>query len=167
MTDLLLILFTLALLALAHLTRTLLALRIPAEVRLKPSKLKQAPDIMADLFEQTDLALTDLGFSRSYWATVHATPPLPGFIAPLIRLYKHERNPIIALLQSQIRLFEQIVARCSFSPLAKERHFWRQPTALRNSFRDHQKSALYCLIPRSTRSWNSSAPIFRRCHNGN
>jgi Zn-dependent protease len=96
MTDLLLILFTLALLILIHLMRTLLAVRIPAELRFKPTKLKQPPDIMADLFAQTDQALSDLGFSRGHWATVHTTPPLPGFSASLIRLYRHKRQPIVA-----------------------------------------------------------------------
>jgi Zn-dependent protease len=105
MTNLLLVLFTLALLILTHLMRTLLALRIPAELRFKPTKLTQPPDIVADLLAQADQALSDLGFSRGHWATVQTTPPLPGFSAPLIRLYHHKRQPIIARVSPPHSIF--------------------------------------------------------------
>ncbi|MEJ2622389.1 MAG: hypothetical protein P8163_19705 [Candidatus Thiodiazotropha sp.] len=123
MTELLLILFTLALLVLVHLMRTLLALRIPAKVHLKPSKLGKAPDIMADLFEQTDLALNDLGFSRGYWATVHTTPPLPGFTAPLIRLYKHQHKPIIARVSPPHSIFSTDRCQVLFISISKRKTF--------------------------------------------
>lgn len=96
MADLLLIAFTIALLLFAHLMRTLLALRVPSDLLFKPTKLKQPPDIMGALFDQVDRELSDLGFSSNYWATVESTPPLPGFHAPLIRLYHHKSQPIIA-----------------------------------------------------------------------
>ncbi len=123
MIDLLLILSTLALLVLTHLMRTLLALRIPADLRFKPAKLKQAPDIMADLFEQTDLALRDLGFSHGYWATVRTTPPLPGFSAPLIRLYHHKSKPIIARVSPPHSIFSTDRCQVVFLSISKRKTF--------------------------------------------
>jgi Zn-dependent protease len=123
MIDLLLILSTLALLVLTHLMRTLLALRIPAEMRLKPAKLKQAPDIMADLFEQTDQALSDLGFSHGYWATVRTTPPLPGFTPPLIRLYHHKSKPIIARVSPPHSIFSTDRCQVVFLSISKRKTF--------------------------------------------
>jgi Zn-dependent protease len=103
--------------------RTLLAVRIPAEVRLKPTKLKQPPDIMADLFAQTDQLLSDLGFSQGYWANVHTNPPLPGFSASLIRLYHHKKKPVIARVSPPHSIYLTDRCEVTFISISKRKTF--------------------------------------------
>ena len=98
MTDLLLICFTLALLFIIHLIRLLMAVRIPSNIKFKAVNLSQPPEIMADLFTQTDSELASLGFERSGWASLQTSPPLPGFLPPklcdaLITLIDANRRP--------------------------------------------------------------------------
>lgn len=123
MTDILLILLILTLVILTQLMRTLLAVRIPDEVRLKPTKLKQPPDIMSDLFAQTDQQLSDLGFSHGYWASVHTTPPLPGFSAPLMRLYLHKRKPILARVSPPHSISETDRCQVTFISISRRKVF--------------------------------------------
>lgn len=94
--DLLLIPLCLALILLAHMLRTPLSLRIPDRVLLSGVQLQQPPDIMADLFRQTDLELGELGFTHACWAAARTKPTLPGATAPLIRLYHHANQATVA-----------------------------------------------------------------------
>lgn len=94
--DLLLIPLSLALIFLAHVLRSLLSQRIPDRVEFSSVQLQQPPDIMADLFRQTDRELSELGFTHACWASVRTKPDLPGSIAPLIRLYRHTDQSTVA-----------------------------------------------------------------------
>ncbi len=96
MIDLLLIISTVVLLVLAQFLRMILALRIPESLQYKPVTLAQPPDVVEELFAQADRALTNLGFSAGYWASVETRPRLPGMNAPLVRLYHHPQKSVIA-----------------------------------------------------------------------
>jgi Zn-dependent protease len=123
MADILLILFTLALLTLSRFLPTLLAMRTPGELRIKPIKLKQAPDIMADLFDQSDQLLSDLGFSRGHWASIHTTPSMPGVSASLVRLYHHKKHPIIARVLPPHSIFSTDSCEVTFLSISKRKTF--------------------------------------------
>jgi Zn-dependent protease len=123
MIDLLLVLFTLALLVLTQILRVLLAFRLPAKLKIKPANLKRPPDIMADLFDQTDQALTELGFSQGHWAIVHPIPELPGFTPPLMRLYHHKTEPIIARVSPPHTLFTTDRCQVVFLSVSKRKTF--------------------------------------------
>ena len=104
MTDLLLICFTLALLFVIHLIRLLMAVRIPSNIKFKAVNISQPPEIMADLFNQTDSELASLGFERSGWASIQTSPPLPGFLPPLVCLYQHRTQPVVARVSPPFNL---------------------------------------------------------------
>jgi Zn-dependent protease len=123
MTDLLLILFTIALLVLTHLLSTLLAIRLPSRLKIKPTHLKHPPSIMADLFEQADQALTELGFSQGHWAIVHTTPKLPGFTPPMMRIYHHKREPIVAQVSPPHSVFATDRCHVVFLSISKKKTF--------------------------------------------
>ena len=125
MFDLLLILFTIALLFIGHLLRVILAIRIPYEMHLKPVALKRPPDIMSDLFEEADRELTGLGFTGGHWISVQSTPKLPGFTPPLARLYHHPGRPIVARVTPPFNI--SAVDRCQvvFLSISQEKTFVR------------------------------------------
>jgi Zn-dependent protease len=123
MSEILFILFTLALLILSQLIRPLLVKRIPGELRLKPTKLKHAPDIMADLFVQVDQPLRDLGFSRGYWASVQTSPALPGVSVPLICLYHHKEKPVIARVSPPHTVFSADRCQVTFLSISRKKTF--------------------------------------------
>jgi Zn-dependent protease len=123
MTDLLLIIFTLALLFITHLIRLLLAIRIPTDLKFKPVKLANPPDIMADLFAQADAELVQLGFEHCGWASVQSTPPLPGQLPPLIRLYHHRTRPVVARVSPPFNLFAGDRCQAIFLSRAREGTF--------------------------------------------
>ncbi len=131
MTDLLLILFTLALLFTAHVIRTLLAVRIPYELKFKPVKLAKPPQAMADLFAQTHSELKALGFERIGWATSQTPIPLPGFVPTLVRLYHHQSQPVVARVSPPFNLFAG--DRCQVVFLSRSRQKIYLATANRAS----------------------------------
>lgn len=123
MFDLLLIVFTVALLVFSYILRTLLAIRLPAELRLKPTRLEQPPDIMSDLFQQADRELSQLGFNPGHWASVQITPKLPGFAPPLVRLYHHQHEPVVARVSPPFNLFAGDHCQVLFLSLNEQRTF--------------------------------------------
>ncbi len=123
MTDLLLIIFTLALLFITHMIRLLLAVRIPSRLKYKPVKLAKAPGIMADLFARTDAELVELGFEHCDWVSVQSTPPLPGYLPPLMRLYHHRTQPVMARVSPPFNLFAGDHCQVVFVSRSRERTF--------------------------------------------
>ncbi len=121
MIDLLLMASTIALLILAQLLRMLLALRMPQSLQFKPIALDQPPDVMQDLFEQADRALTDLGFSPGHWATVHSKPALPGMVAPLVRLYHHPEVAVIARVNPPHSVFSTDRCQIVFLSISEDK----------------------------------------------
>ncbi len=121
MTDLLLIIFTLALLFITHLIRLLLAVRIPSDLKFKPVKLVKPPQAMAELFAQTHSELKALGFTRVGWATSQTPTPLPGFVPPLVRLYHHRTQPVVARVSPPFNLFAGDHCQVVFISRSRER----------------------------------------------
>ncbi len=121
MTDLLLIIFTLALLFITQLIRMLLAVRIPSTLKFKPVKLVKPPQVMADLFTQTHSELKTLGFARVGWATAQTPTPLPGFVPPLVRLYHHQTQPVVARVSPPFNLFAGDHCQVVFVSRSRER----------------------------------------------
>ncbi|MET0091440.1 MAG: site-2 protease family protein [Candidatus Thiodiazotropha sp.] len=121
MIDLLLMASTIALLILAQLLRIILALRLPESVHFKPITLDQPPDVMQDLLDQADQALTGLGFTTRYWATVHSKPALPGMIPPLARLYHHPERAVIARVTPPYSVFSTDRCQIVFLSISQDK----------------------------------------------
>jgi Zn-dependent protease len=121
LTDLLLIIFTLALLFISQLIRMLQAMRIPSDLKFKPVKLTKPPQVMTDLFTQTHSELKALGFARVGWASPQTPTPLPGFVPPLVRLYHHRTQPVVARVSPPFNLFAGDHCQVVFISRSRER----------------------------------------------
>lgn len=101
----------------ANVLRMLLSQRIPEQVQMQRVAMRDAPDTIADLFDQADQELTAPGFEDPFRCVVRYLPEEAAGPA-LLRFYRHSSDPVLARVEAPFNVLP--ADRCSVTFLSRQ-----------------------------------------------